>query len=286
MSEGAEPRPGALAIDVSAWTPAQRRLYGRVEDASLNASAPPQQRWMDGWMLRFSPGKAQRARCVHALSPSVASLDEQLAAAQALYDSVALPLLFRITPFTQPPTLDATLAARGWRPHDDTRVMVLAGLRDGVANEPPVNEPPVNIRLVDGEAFADAVGSLRTSPPAQRRAHAERLAASPIPFTAFVLEAPGDGVLACGQLGIEGSLAGFYDIVTHEAHRRKGLASKLCEHMLSVLKAMPNIEAAYLQVDAQNHAARRIYTRLGFVDAYGYHYRVGPSRCAQAVIAA
>jgi hypothetical protein len=40
----------------------------RIEDAGLNASAPPQQRWLDGWLLRFSPGKANRARCINALA--------------------------------------------------------------------------------------------------------------------------------------------------------------------------------------------------------------------------
>ena len=38
-------------------------LLSRIEDAGLNASAPPQQRWMDGWIVRTSPGKARRARC-------------------------------------------------------------------------------------------------------------------------------------------------------------------------------------------------------------------------------
>ncbi len=42
-------------------------LLARIEDAGLNASAPPQQRVLDGWLLRFSPGKAKRARCVNAI---------------------------------------------------------------------------------------------------------------------------------------------------------------------------------------------------------------------------
>ncbi len=37
-------------------------LLSRIEDAGINASAPPQQRWVDGWLVRCSPGKAKRAR--------------------------------------------------------------------------------------------------------------------------------------------------------------------------------------------------------------------------------
>ena len=43
-------------------------LLSRVEDAGLNASAPVEQRWLDGWLVRFCPGKAKRARCVNAVA--------------------------------------------------------------------------------------------------------------------------------------------------------------------------------------------------------------------------
>ena len=29
-------------------------LLSRIEDAGLNASAPPQQRWLDGWIVRLT----------------------------------------------------------------------------------------------------------------------------------------------------------------------------------------------------------------------------------------
>ena len=37
-------------------------LAARIEDASLAASQPAQQSFFDGWLLRYSPGKAKRAR--------------------------------------------------------------------------------------------------------------------------------------------------------------------------------------------------------------------------------
>ena len=54
-------------------------LLSRIEDARLNASAPPQQRWLDGWLIRFSPGKAKRARCINAVAAGRLSLEEKIA---------------------------------------------------------------------------------------------------------------------------------------------------------------------------------------------------------------
>jgi len=39
-----------------------------VAARSSATSAPPEQRWLDGWLLRFSPGKAKRARCINAVA--------------------------------------------------------------------------------------------------------------------------------------------------------------------------------------------------------------------------
>jgi ribosomal protein S18 acetylase RimI-like enzyme len=245
-------------------------LLARVEDAGLNASAPPQQRWMDGWLVRFSPGKAKRARCINAVAAGRLPLAEKLAAAGALYREAALPLLVRITPFSRPATLDRELEALGMTPLDDTRVMVMTRL-DGA----PRAAWPAGLRLqaVGHEAFAQAVGRLRGSPQAQRQAHAERLALSPVPFEGWVVKREEDGrVVACGQFALEGALAGVYDVFCDEAVRGRGVATALCAALLGEA-AGRGAQAAYLQVESENTPARRVYHRLGFADAYAYHYR-------------
>ena len=99
-------------------------LMSRVEDAGLNASAPPQQRWLDGWLVRYLPGKARRARCINALTPGLLPLQEKLALAQAVYAEARLPMIFRLSRFTQPAGLDAELAQQGYGFVDETRVMI------------------------------------------------------------------------------------------------------------------------------------------------------------------
>jgi GNAT superfamily N-acetyltransferase len=245
-------------------------LLSRVEDAGLNASAPPQQRWLDGWLVRFSPGKAKRARCINAVAEGRLPVESKLRLAAAVFDEAELPMVVRLTPFSRPPGLDDELAARGFTTMDDTRVMVCGDV--------PSAAPPLpggcRWQALDHAAFAEAVGALRSSPPLQRRAHAERLSNSPVRYHGFaIVREEDEAVLACGQFAREAELVGLYDVFTDERVRNQGLARTLCQHLLS-LAASSGARIAYLQVEADNTPARRIYKRLGFTDAYAYHYRV------------
>ncbi|MDH4391268.1 MAG: GNAT family N-acetyltransferase [Aquabacterium sp.] len=243
-------------------------LLSRIEDAGLNASAPPQQRWVDGWLLRYSPGKAKRARCIQPVADGRLPLAERLALCQAVFDAASLPMVARLTPFSRPLGLDDALAALGWHRQDDTRVMVAPQC-------PAVAEPlPAGLawQPLSAPAYAEVVGVLRGSSPTQRLAHAQRLALSPVPYQGWALQDADGQVLACGQSAAEADLVGLYDVFTHPQARGRSLSRLLCSRLLAQARAA-GARVAYLQVDADNHAARAVYHRLGFADAYAYHYR-------------
>jgi ribosomal protein S18 acetylase RimI-like enzyme len=243
-------------------------LLHRLEEASLNASAPPQQLLIDGWLVRFCPGKAKRARSVNAISAGRLPLAQKLALCQRVYDEAELPLFIRITPFSEPDGLDAQLDARGLRKVDDTRVMVCADpARHAIAALPL----DMSLQRVGLDAFAQTVGALRGSSLAQRQAHAQRLANSPVPFFPAVLKRDGE-IVGCGQVAIEGDIVGLYDIFTAPAARGQGVAGVLCRQLLADALSR-GAKTAYLQVDATNTPARALYDRMGFRDAYAYHYR-------------
>ena len=240
----------------------------RIEDAGLNASAPPQQLWMDGWLVRLCPGKAKRARCINALAVGHLTVSDKLQQAAAVYQQAGLPLVVRITPFSQPPALDETLAAHGLLRLDDT--VVMAASFDSLDLSPAL---PGHLTLArtDHATYARTVGAMRGSPPDQQAAHAERMATSPVPYLGWLLQ-QGTEVLACGQTAQEGSFVGLYDVFTAPAARNQGLSRALCAALLRAAAAQ-GARTAYLQVDAANTPARAVYRRLGFADAYGYHYR-------------
>ena len=244
-------------------------LLSRVEDAGINASAPPQQRWVDGWLLRYSPGKAKRARCVQAVASGRLALDERLALCRAVFDAAGLPMLLRITPFSQPAGLDQALSMRGYGTLDDTRVMVASAL----APRPEGLPPGLQLARLAPAEFAEVVGDLRGSPAGQRAAQAQRLLASPVPYQGWVLQRQDDlAVLACGQTAVEADLVGLYDVFTSPQARGQGLARLLCGQLLAQA-VQGGARTAYLQVEADNAPALTIYRRLGFAEAYAYHYR-------------
>ena len=281
-------------------------LLQRVEDSSLNASAPPQQRWLDGWLVRYCPGKAKRARCINAVAPGVRTPQAKLAECEAVFQEAGLPLVVRITPFTQPAGLDAVLARQGWPMFDDTRVMVLADLGGWTGEAglmPPTGPadqaaqttqmaklaeiadmanmaevaspglPPGWTETSEGALdFARTVGALRGSSMREIESHAQRLQWSPVPYTGLVWRDGAGAVQACGQFAREGDLVGLYDVFTAPAARGRGLSRALCARLLQRARD-EGARTAYLQVDAANAPARKVYTRLGFRDAYTYHYR-------------
>lgn len=265
-----------MVPDHPGFHPFDPALLRRIEDAGLNASAPAQQRWLDGWLVRFNPGKAKRARCIQAVAPGARPVADKLAECMSLYRRHGLPPLARITPYSSPADLDATLAALGWRVEDESLVMVLADLHaaSGLAARAWRERRPAGLtETVEGpQAYAQAVGALRGSPAEEIAAHASRLQTTPVPYTGVVWRAADGAVQACGQIAVEGDLAGLYDVATAAAVRGRGLATALCAGLLE-RAAGQGARTAYLQVDAGNAPALQVYRRLGFAEAYGYHYR-------------
>jgi len=76
----------------------------------------------------------------------------------------------------------------------------------------------------------------------------------------------GFGVVDSGWVGIFG-------MGTARDHRRRGVASAIVGAILD-RAARAGAEAAYLQVETDNHAAIELYRGLGFTVSHGYHYRV------------
>lgn len=251
--------------------PWDEALLRRVEAAAFAASASPHEDTLEGWVLRFDRSKAQRARCINPLHVSHQPLAVQLAECAERYAAHGLPMVVRITPFTQPEQMDAQLGALGWQQHDDSLVMV----NTQVQRMPAWTQPAgIQALRVDHAHYAHTVGTLRGSSAAEIQAHAQRLQACAVAYEGTVWRRDGR-VVACAQTAREGDVVGLYDVFTAPEARGQGLSRKLCASVL-VQACAQGAQVAYLQVDAGNAAALAVYRHLGFEVAYGYHYRLPP----------
>ncbi len=234
----------------------------RIEELGLNSSAPPAQLLYDGWLVRLSPGKAKRARSVNAVYPSSISLDRKIAYCEGLYAQAGLPMLFRITPFSQPAGLEDELAHRGYTQLEPTAVETAA-----LETAPPSG----GAQAMALGPWIDAVAELRGSPMAHRDAHLARLERMPLAKCAVAIEAEGR-VVATGLSVIEDGVAGLFDIVTREDARRRGHARRVVATLLHLAHGL-GARQAYLQVESQNAPARALYRDFGFSERYQYWYR-------------
>jgi GNAT superfamily N-acetyltransferase len=248
----------------------QDGLAARIEDAGLTCSQPPQQTIFDGWLLRYSPGKAKRARSVNAVGAGCLPLAEKLAHVEAFYRAHGLPALYRITPFSEPPELERTLQDAGYMAFDESRVMVAELLP--AHSHPDARRP---LRQVGASEFAGIVGALRGSSAGMIAAERQRIVSAALP-SHFLVADEDDRAVACGCIVIDRTYAGVFNMVTGESQRGRGLASAILNELLR-LAASAGARLAYLQVDAANVGARSIYAKFDFRDRYAYWYRMHPS---------
>lgn len=237
----------------------------RIEELGLNSSTPPSQLLYDGWLIRLSPGKAKRARSVNAVYASTLPLERKIAYCEKLYEDANLPMLFRLTPFSQPANLDRELDRRSYKRLETTAV-----------ESAPLETAPVHggAREMELGAWIDAVGELRGSPAVHRDAHLARLERMPLPKRAVALEDEGR-VVATGLTMVEDGVAGLFDIVTREDSRRRGHARRVVASLLAIAHAL-GARHAYLQVESANAPARNLYRQFGFTERYAYWYRAHP----------
>lgn len=247
----------------------------RVEEAGFNAGPAVQTILLDGWVLRLGDGYTKRANSANPTYPAAETdLGAKVARCEAVYRGHGRPPIFRLTTFGCPPGLDELLAARGYAHADPTLVLTRsladpAGLPDARV-EGALEELAIEPWLA---CFVAASGA--TVDRERQAKHAAMLARIGDGACFGALRLPGEAEpAACGLGVVDGDLVGLFDIVTDRERRGRGYGGAL---VLGLLRraAERGAGTAYLQVTAANAPAVRLYTALGFAEAYRYWYRVG-----------
>jgi len=244
-------------------------LAGELERLVVDAWPAAETEDLDGWLLRASGGPTQRGNSVATLDAgSALSLEERIARAEQWYRARERTAIIQIGPTAMPDGLDAALEQRGYRRHGDSVAAVAAPqvVSDHTKSVLKASvEPSPNaewLGIVEGS-------SRHASTKDVLRGFLARLGTRCRFVTAWVQEQPAAialGIPSPGRLGV-------YAMHTVPELRRRG-AARAVLHALAGTALTEGQGELYLLVDAQNVAARSLYTHNGFRDVYHYHYRI------------
>lgn len=241
----------------------------RYEAAGFRAWPAAAVHYDGTWVVRLTAGHpAKRLNSVNPLDPGdVQDLPERIIRAGRRFDAYGRPLTFRLSPLAGRKLVDH-LDGEGWKAFGESLVMRL-----DLDNE-AVHGAMDQIPMKDMGRFVSASMTTHGTEPALRPGLSEIIGGIQPEAGLFVLE-QGEEPLATAICVHEGDLAGLFEVATAEAHRGKGYGRRL---LLSALKwaRLRGARHAWLQVEADNFGARRLYGTLGFTELYRYHYRRRP----------
>lgn len=240
-------------------------LLERIEAHAVQAW-PPQvvEVREDGWVLRATPGLG-RGRSNHALTPlrAIDGVDEALAQVWEFAARQGIQPGIQVSPLHLHDGFVRELVGRGWQ----TGPIVLVMVRGG---------EPVDLRfrgleiVVDDHASADWLAAWRLCEPDRDdvEVHAGTVFESMrgrAKFARFEDQAVGISILYDG-------LAFLCCVAVAPDARGAGLGTAFVGELVGSSDA----EITYLQTWESNLAARALYERLGFRDAYQYCHCVPP----------
>lgn len=255
-----------MPTSVAPFPPIDPATWHRLEAAAWAAWPALEEQEHAGWRLRTARGYTRRANSANAGPAAQALRDTDLAAIEAHFRNRGLPTIFRLTDPGPQPALDEQLAQRGYARRDPSWVLWKPLV-------PPVTPGPAPA-LRPWPAWLAAFQHLSGKLGPDQATHLAMLQA--IQGACAPAVWPADDPRCCGLAVLHQGWAGLFDIATHPAARRQGLARALCEQLLDWATAQ-GAHHAYLQVLDANTAARALYAQLGFAPAYRYWYRIGPT---------
>lgn len=222
---------------------------------------------MDGmWLARFARGYSRRANSIQCLDP--ADDGDAPARLQRMCDLYALNSrepIFRVTPLTGPRVV-AALDEDSWLPEDESHVLAMPLARD--------YPEAASARVYDAtdRNWLDAVRELHDLDRRSREA-LEIIVGLIAHRQAGLLIRDREGNPAAAALAVDALGVGVYHSVVVRADLRgQGLGRAIMHAALNWTRAAGATEAA-IQVLGSNAPAIGLYTSLGFVEAYRYHYR-------------
>lgn len=239
-------------------------LNWRVEEACRAAWPAAIEEKFPGWVMRRSGGAIRRTNSVNPLPGQRLSVDEMSELAETFYAGFGQMPIIRIVTFGD--QVAAAFERRGYSKHGETCTWFA-----DISNTNKVENEDVELSVA---ASAEWLG-LRHRIVGDRPIFEQMLASIAVPKQ-FALSRVDGKVGAIAYAAIHRELLIIEAVATDPAMRNRGLAKRTVGALLNWGRGQ-GIAQAGLQVVADNHPARAVYSQLGFNrELYRYHYLYGP----------
>ncbi|MBI3677929.1 MAG: GNAT family N-acetyltransferase [Proteobacteria bacterium] len=239
------------------------KLLAQSIEPAIVASWPARETMqLEGWLLRFTNGYTHRGNSVAALG-DVGDVEAAIEAVEAAYGTRGLSPMFSISPASRPSSLEDDLILRGYERTAPTlaclstvQTMLLCLPKCETLYAERARHPAMDALVISGSrSEAEAAERLETLD----RIELPRLCV--VAFDGKKAVASGLGVMAHGRVSVN-------MMRTDPAHRRKGYAQRVLAGIANWAQSQ-GVSEIHLGVEEDNIAARALYTKCGFREAYG-----------------
>ncbi|MBA9084249.1 ribosomal protein S18 acetylase RimI-like enzyme [Fontibacillus solani] len=238
-----------------------------IEELSLNNWPALSTLLYDGWVLRFANGYTKRANSINPIHYSTCNLEHKIAECEQIYTLNNLPAIYKITPFIHPVHLDHILENKGYSLIDLSSILTL--------NLDHIREPSLDSVKINTQRNAEWVDHFcrLNQVEDKNRDTMEQMLSNIKTKKGFISLYYEGKVVACGLGVIEREYIGLYDIITDIEYRNRGFGEQL---LLNLLKwgCENGAKYSYLAVVMNNIPALQLYSKIGYLEAYRYWYRV------------
>ncbi len=240
-----------------------------LEALAVAAWPPAAQEELAGWQLGFDRGVTRRANSTlpNRMTPGT-DPEALIAEVERRYRARELAPCFKISPAATPDDLDRRLVARDYAAEGESLVLTAKPV---TARKAAFPAPGIEISLLaePAPAWCDTCWPEADPAEAEARAAIAGRILAPRAFALAMIEGQPAGAAA---IACHDGWACITAVNTLGAWRRRGVALALMAGSTD-WAIRQGAEGLYLQVEAENEAARALYDRLGFGIAYPYHYR-------------
>lgn len=226
-------------------------------------------------VLRYAQGVTRRSNSLNLFPESLYNPIKLIEATERFFQSKAQPSIVRVPKLNGKSAeafkiLDQLLDKNGYELEAPSKLMILDLCDHAALNESAGED---SMQACDFQRWLSYWHEFTERSQNELEVHLTTLAKIRHPAKFILLKNGAGEITSCGMGVVSGQGLGLYGIATCKNGRNLGYGRRLIEALINWGQC-EGARYAYLQVEAENQSACKLYRKIGFREFYSYWYRV------------